>query len=83
VNFAALGDSAREAGLRVAPLATQGAFLTRLGINERAAALTRANPGLAAEVERARDRLTSASEMGDLFKVFCAHSAGIEPQGFA
>jgi NADH dehydrogenase [ubiquinone] 1 alpha subcomplex assembly factor 7 len=83
VDFGALGSAASEAGLEVAPLTTQGAFLTRLGITQRAEALSRANPGLAAEITRARERLTAKQQMGDLFKVFCAHSARLEPQGFA
>ena len=83
VDFGALAETARKAGLTVAPLTTQGAFLTRLGIVERATALSRANPGLAAEIERATDRLTGKNQMGELFKVFCAHSPGLAPQGFA
>ena len=83
VDFGALGETAQAAGLAVAPLATQGDFLKHLGILARAAALSRANPALAAEVATALDRLTSPAQMGTLFKVFCAHSPGLLPQGFS
>jgi NADH dehydrogenase [ubiquinone] 1 alpha subcomplex assembly factor 7 len=83
VDFGALRASAREAGLQVAPLATQGEFLRRLGIDERAATLARANPDQADAVEAARLRLTEPGQMGELFKVFCAWSGTLQPAGFA
>jgi NADH dehydrogenase [ubiquinone] 1 alpha subcomplex assembly factor 7 len=82
VDFGALGTVARLAGLTTQPLATQGQFLTRLGIGERAAALSRANPGSADDIRTAQDRLVSDQQMGTLFKVFCAHSPGLMPSGF-
>lgn len=82
VDFGALGNVARQAGLATQPLATQGQFLTRLGIAERAAALSRANPASAADIRAAHDRLTAEDQMGTLFKVFCAHSPGLMPPGF-
>src|SRR5690606_14656979 len=45
VDFGALAAIARGAGLAVQPLATQGDFLRRLGIGERARMLSAANPG--------------------------------------
>ncbi len=83
VDFEALGSVARRAGLAVQKLADQGAFLRQLGINERSRALSAANPGLASEVEAARARLVEADQMGTLFKVFCAHSPGLQPPGFS
>ena len=83
VDFAALGAAAGAAGLAVAPLTGQGDFLKHLGILARTAALARANPDRAAELNAALDRLTSPQQMGILFKVFCAHSPGLMPQGFA
>ncbi len=83
VDFGALRAAAHEVGLGAAPLATQGEFLRRLGLDERAATLARANPSLADAVEAARARLTAPEQMGQLFKVFCAHSAKLEPIGFA
>jgi SAM-dependent MidA family methyltransferase len=82
VDFEALGNLAAQAGLAVAPLATQGQFLTRLGINERTKALSAANPGSAADLAAARARLVAPEQMGNLFKVLCAHSPGLQPLGF-
>lgn len=82
VDFGALAAVTQEVGLTAQPLATQGEFLTRLGIAERANALSGANPGSAADIRTARERLTGKDQMGDLFKVFCAHSPGLTPPGF-
>jgi len=82
VDFGALGETARAAGLATAKLATQGDFLKELGILARAATLARANPEQAAHINNALDRLTGEAQMGKLFKVFCAHSPGLAPQGF-
>ncbi|QQR39885.1 class I SAM-dependent methyltransferase [Devosia rhizoryzae] len=82
VDFGALANVSRGAGLAAEPLATQGEFLTRLGIGERASALSRANPGSADDVQAAQNRLIGKDGMGELFKVFCAHSPGLAPAGF-
>lgn len=82
VDFGALANVARAGGLAVQPLATQGEFLKRLGIAERAAALSGANPGSAEDIRIAHDRLVGQDQMGTLFKVFCAHSPGLMPPGF-
>ncbi|MCP8883908.1 SAM-dependent methyltransferase [Devosia sp. XJ19-1] len=82
VDFGALGNVARSTGLATQPLATQGQFLARLGIGERAAALTGANPASAPDIRAAHDRLVGQDQMGTLFKVFCAHSPGLAPVGF-
>jgi SAM-dependent MidA family methyltransferase len=60
VDFEALGTIATQAGLAVQPLATQGDWLTRMGIVQRAAALGAANPTLAADIEAAKDGLMPA-----------------------
>jgi NADH dehydrogenase [ubiquinone] 1 alpha subcomplex assembly factor 7 len=83
VDFGALRAAASEAGLELAPLATQGEFLGRLGIDARAETLARANPGEAEAVEAARLRLTAPEQMGELFKVFCAFAGKLVPAGFA
>ena len=83
VDFEALGTVATQAGLAVQPLATQGEFLIRMGINERARSLSGANPKLAADIAAARDRLVTPAQMGELFKVFCAASPGLAPPGFS
>jgi len=83
VDFEALAQLARQAGLAVQKLATQGEFLTRLGIDQRCAALSAANPDRAEELAGARDRLVGPAQMGELFKAFCAASPGLRPEGFA
>jgi NADH dehydrogenase [ubiquinone] 1 alpha subcomplex assembly factor 7 len=82
VDFGALTETARAAGLAVPPLATQGEFLERLGIAERAAALARANPDAMPTIEAALKRLIGPDQMGSLFKAFCALSPGLKPIGF-
>jgi NADH dehydrogenase [ubiquinone] 1 alpha subcomplex assembly factor 7 len=83
VDFGALTRVATDLGLRVEPLATQRDFLGRLGIVERASALAQANPGQLDALSAALRRLTDSSEMGTLFKVFCASAGDLEPIGFA
>ena len=73
VDFQALAAAAREAGALVTPLATQGDWLTRLGIIQRADALTRANPDRAETIASALARLTAPDQMGDLFKIMAIH----------
>jgi NADH dehydrogenase [ubiquinone] 1 alpha subcomplex assembly factor 7 len=64
---------------------TQGAVLTRLGIDARAERLARNLIGAALESHRAAHRrLTDPAEMGSLFKVLAVTSAGAPPPpGFA
>ena len=83
VDFGALRRFAMDLGLKVEPLATQRDFLGRLGIVERASALARANPGQLDVLAAALRRLTDSSEMGTLFKVFCASAGDVEPIGLA
>jgi NADH dehydrogenase [ubiquinone] 1 alpha subcomplex assembly factor 7 len=83
VDFGALAIIARAAGLSAEKLATQADFLKTLGILARAATLARANPGDAQSINAALDRLTGPTQMGSLFKVFCAHSPGLRPEGFS
>ena len=83
VDFGALARVAADLGLKVAPLATQRDFLGRLGVVERASALAKANPGQVDAITAALRRLTDSSEMGTLFKVFCASAEELEPIGFA
>ena len=83
IDFEAVGDSARSAGASVTPLATQGGWLARLGIVQRAETLSRANPDRADEVASALARLTDSGSMGDLFKVIAIHSTDWPtPAGF-
>jgi NADH dehydrogenase [ubiquinone] 1 alpha subcomplex assembly factor 7 len=82
VDFEALASVARQSGLAVQPLQTQAGFLTDMGIAHRAAALARANPNLAQDIRAAEQRLIGPDQMGELFKVLCAHSPGLQPTGF-
>lgn len=81
VDFTPLAAAA--AGLTVSPLATQGAFLTRIGIRARADALARRNPAAQQVVHEALDRLIGPAKMGQLFKVMAArHNDWPQPEGF-
>jgi NADH dehydrogenase [ubiquinone] 1 alpha subcomplex assembly factor 7 len=83
VDFGALTEIAQSVGLATAPLTPQGKFLKHLGIVERADQLARANPAAADAIAAALARLTAPDQMGELFRVFCAHSPGLVPHGFA
>jgi NADH dehydrogenase [ubiquinone] 1 alpha subcomplex assembly factor 7 len=70
VDFAALARAARAAGARVHGPVSQGAFLRRLGIEARAAALrAKATAAQAADIDAALARLIgSGGAMGESFK---------------
>jgi NADH dehydrogenase [ubiquinone] 1 alpha subcomplex assembly factor 7 len=69
VDFATLAPMAEARGARWLGTVTQGAWLTALGIEQRAEALSAAAPHQRAAVQAAKDRLIGAEQMGDLFKV--------------
>ena len=79
VDFATLADMARGMGLQVAS-ATQGEWLLAMGMGIRAQALAERSPDHAQAVSEAFHRLTSADEMGELFKVMAVSAPGW-PQG--
>ncbi|HEY0312020.1 MAG TPA: SAM-dependent methyltransferase [Allosphingosinicella sp.] len=84
VDFEALGAAAEAEGVRVLGPVTQGAWLTALGIDARAAALAAAAPARAEEIEAAHARLTAPEQMGTLFKVMAlAAPAWPDPAGLA
>jgi SAM-dependent MidA family methyltransferase len=84
VDFDALAAALAAGGATVWPLATQGALLTALGLEARAAALSRASPDRAADVEVARQRLSDPGAMGALFKALAATGPDQPPPpGFA
>ena len=84
VDFAMLAATGRATGLRPGPCVGQGAFLSALGIDARAAALARAHPERLEELRGARDRLVEPRAMGRLFKVLALrHPAWPAPAGFA
>jgi SAM-dependent MidA family methyltransferase len=76
VDFTALASGLRASGARAAPLLTQGAFLSRLGIAARAEALARAHPDRAESFAAQHHRLTAPDQMGTLFKVLAATGRG-------
>jgi NADH dehydrogenase [ubiquinone] 1 alpha subcomplex assembly factor 7 len=84
VDFATLKQAAEAEGLVVHGPVTQGAFLTALGIEPRAASLAAARPERAADLAADRDRLVQPEQMGDLFKVIALTAPGWPvPEGFA
>jgi NADH dehydrogenase [ubiquinone] 1 alpha subcomplex assembly factor 7 len=85
VDFAAFAAAARAAGARAWGPLPQGAFLTALGIAERAATLLAdATPAQAEAIASACRRVLDPDEMGTLFKVLAlAHPALPAPAGLA
>ncbi|MEO6432725.1 MAG: SAM-dependent methyltransferase [Sphingomicrobium sp.] len=84
VDFEAVTAVARGAGAAVTALATQGQWLERLGIGQRAAALARTSPERSDEVTAALKRLAHPDDMGTLVKVVALHSPDWPvPEGFA
>lgn len=84
VDFASLAQAFAKGGAKVWPLTTQGAFLTMLGITERAKRLSaKANPAQARDIKSALERLTAPKEMGTLFKVLTITAPDMAaPAGF-
>jgi SAM-dependent MidA family methyltransferase len=77
VDFTALADVAKARSIHVNGLTTQGDFLLRLGIAERAGILgTGRDPKQQAEIRAAVERLVGdrSGEMGELFKVLAVSS---------
>jgi SAM-dependent MidA family methyltransferase len=86
VDFAALAQSADIIGARSHGPVSQRDFLTRLGIDKRAAALQASAPEKAAEIDSALSRLTGTGpeQMGELFKVLAIADPKFGPlPGFA
>lgn len=84
VDFGMMAAVGREHGLRAQPCVGQGAFLTALGIDARAASLTKANPARGEELSTARNRLVAPDQMGKLFKVLALrHPEWPASAGFA
>jgi NADH dehydrogenase [ubiquinone] 1 alpha subcomplex assembly factor 7 len=81
-DFPIVLTAAQAVGAAVGPILPQGAFLGRLGIETRAQTLQAARPERAATIHRQFLKLVSPEEMGELFKVACIHSPGLEPPGF-
>jgi NADH dehydrogenase [ubiquinone] 1 alpha subcomplex assembly factor 7 len=69
VDFATLAQLAQSHGARWLGTVPQGRWLQALGIEARAEALAAAAPQHREALMRAKHRLTSADEMGELFRV--------------
>ncbi len=69
VDFAALASAGRRGGAAVAGPVTQGDFLDRLGIRQRADALANTRGANPEKIYRQAARLIDDDEMGKLFKV--------------
>jgi SAM-dependent MidA family methyltransferase len=84
VDFEAVAAAAEAEGARVVGPVGQGAWLTALGIEARAAALAAAVPPRADEIEAARRRLVEPDQMGTLFQVLALAAPGWrDPAGLA
>ncbi|MEW4468339.1 SAM-dependent methyltransferase [Parasphingorhabdus sp. JC815] len=84
VNFHSLANIARTRLLSVHGPADQGQWLKALGIDQRMAKLAQNSPDKADMIRAAHHRLTSADEMGRLFRVMAASAMEWpEPEGFA
>ncbi len=80
VDFQHIAELGLAAGLDVYGPTGQGAFLTGLGIETRAAALARGrSPQDGARLTRQLERLIAPEEMGELFKVIALASKGLPP----
>jgi NADH dehydrogenase [ubiquinone] 1 alpha subcomplex assembly factor 7 len=80
VDFAALARAARSVGAAAHGPIGQGAFLSALGLAQRAARLSRdADAPTRAAIAAAADRLASPDQMGTLFKVLAVTPAGAAP----
>jgi SAM-dependent MidA family methyltransferase len=83
VDFFELSNCAQKCGLLVAGPCDQGAWLSGLGIDQRAQILAASNPDMAADITAARNRLVAPDAMGTLFKVLAAYPPDWpQPQGF-
>jgi SAM-dependent MidA family methyltransferase len=84
VDFGALADIGRAAGLRVSGPVGQGAFLDALGLTARADSLIARHPDRAEGIAGERARLADADQMGTLFKALAMVPPGWpQPEGFA
>jgi len=82
VDFAALSETAKAAGLTTSAAVPQREFLSKLGLEMRAVALIRAKPDAKPVIARQLHRLTDANEMGELFKAICLSSPDLpDPLG--
>lgn len=81
VDLDSLSKAFVEGGATAFPLLTQGDFLIRLGIRERAQQLAKNNPEKGHDLTLGLNRLIDEEQMGSLFKVLSAACA-VQPPGF-
>jgi SAM-dependent MidA family methyltransferase len=82
-DFPAVLAAAQEAGAQTQPVVTQAEFLRRLGIEQRASALSKSRPDKAGTIARQFDRLVGPEQMGELFKAAGVYwPAGLAVPGF-
>lgn len=79
VDFEQFAIAMTDAGFEVDGPATQGDFLGRLGIVERASHLIAHNPGQAGEIESAVARLLSPGGMGGQFHAIAIRTPDLAP----
>lgn len=78
VDFAALAAASRKEGAEPRPLMTQGEFLARLGLSQRADSLKRGkDAATVTATDAAVARLAGPEAMGNLFKVLAVSSRGL------
>jgi NADH dehydrogenase [ubiquinone] 1 alpha subcomplex assembly factor 7 len=79
VDFSALVRTAADAGLEARPMMTQGEFLIRLGLVDRANVLGRDKDARTRnQIASAIERLAGPKAMGTLFKVLAVASPGLK-----
>ena len=72
VDFQAISQIAAQHGARIAGSLSQGEFLLKLGLLERAGRLGNLKSAtIQAQIQTDVERLVSPQQMGELFKVFC------------
>jgi NADH dehydrogenase [ubiquinone] 1 alpha subcomplex assembly factor 7 len=80
VDFESLGLALRKGGAVLRGPLTQGAFLTAMGLAERAEVLKRhADMASRKDIDAATERLAADSQMGHLFKVIAATHPDLPP----
>lgn len=83
VDFGTLIEIAKTVDLAVTTTVPQREFLSKLGLEMRAVALSRSKPESKEKIARQLHRLTATDEMGELFKAICFQSSKLElPLGF-
>jgi len=82
VDFEAVAAVARDAGAAATNVVSQGEWLARLGINERAKALARSNPDRAGEVRAAASASPRPTRWASCSRSsLCIRRAGRRPRG--